>query len=51
MPPFKTSVIIEATLSVEADCRAPTYPVRVGGSRLCEARAAAIRRICLEGAV
>jgi len=51
MPSFKTSAIIEATRSVEADCRAPIDPVRVGDTRLCEARAAAISRICHEGAV
>ena len=51
MPAFTTGVIIKAPRSVEAACRAPTDPVRLGGTCLLEARASAIRLVCHEGAV
>ena len=51
MPAFKTTAIVEATRSVEADCHTPPDPVLAGSTRLFEARAAAVHLVCHEGAV
>lgn len=51
MSAFKTTAIIEATCSVDADCHTPPHSACVESTRLFEARAAATRLVCHEGAV